>query len=270
MEIPTKCHDLALKIACDPITEKCVTKECEHCPSLDLKALWDCCEVCFYIWKEGEKYYEKQLTENTGEEVIELLNEQIDYVKVHYYRKRIQDATYREHIKGLKDGELVIHVDCSENYKNKQQSEIKAGYYGQGQFSLFVVVIYMKQHDDTVCKNYALVTRENDHSCNISFGLNNFILSTMQANYDFKTVKLWSDGCASQFFSQFAFFVISKFDHSINIEWNYFEANHRKGFYQIGDVEQEIKTPLDTGSSSSSLRSSNLLVRVAELDYLYK
>ena len=36
MEIPTKCHDLALKIACDPITEKCVIKECEDCPSLDL------------------------------------------------------------------------------------------------------------------------------------------------------------------------------------------------------------------------------------------
>ena len=43
-----------------------------------------------------------------------------------------------------------------------------------------------------------------------------------------------------------------------------------EGFYQIGDVEQEIETPLDIGSSSSSLRSSNLLVRVAELDYLYK
>ena len=43
-----------------------------------------------------------------------------------------------------------------------------------------------------------------------------------------------------------------------------------KGFYQIGDVEQEIETPLDTGSSNSSLGSSNLLVRVGELDYLYK
>ena len=85
MEIPTKCHDLALKIASNTISEKCVTKECEHCPSLDLKALWHCCEVCFYIWKKGEKYYQKQLTENAGEEVIELLNEQIDYVKVHYY-----------------------------------------------------------------------------------------------------------------------------------------------------------------------------------------
>ena len=48
LEIPTKCHDLALKIACDPITEKCVTKECEDCPNLDLETLWDCSEVSFY------------------------------------------------------------------------------------------------------------------------------------------------------------------------------------------------------------------------------
>ena len=197
MEIPTKCHGLALKIECNPITEKCVTKECEHCPSLDLEALLDCSEVCFYTWKKGEKYYGKH-TENTGEEVIELLYEQIDYVKVHYYRMQIQDATYREHIKGLKDGELVIHVDYSENYKNKQQSEIKAGYYGQGQFSLFTVFIYIKQNDNIVCKNYAHVTPENDHGCNVSFGLNNFILPTMQDDYDIKTVKFWSDGCTSQ------------------------------------------------------------------------
>ena len=42
-----------------------------------------------------------------------------------------------------------------------------------------------------------------------------------------------------------------------------------KGFYQIGDVKQEIETPLDIRSSSSRLRLSNL-VRVSELDYLYK
>ena len=47
--------------------------------------------------------------------MTELLHEQINYVKVHYYQKRIQDATYREHIKGLKDVELVIHVNYTEN-----------------------------------------------------------------------------------------------------------------------------------------------------------
>ena len=43
------------------------------------------------------------------------------------------------------------------------------------------------------------------------------------------TLKFWSDGCASKFCSQFAFFMPSKFDHSINIEWNYFEETHGKG-----------------------------------------
>ena len=43
-----------------------------------------------------------------------------------------------------------------------------------------------------------------------------------------------------------------------------------EGFYQIGDVEREIETPLDIGRSSGSLMSSKLLVRVAELHYLYK
>ena len=43
-----------------------------------------------------------------------------------------------------------------------------------------------------------------------------------------------------------------------------------EGFYQTGDVEREIETPLDIASSSSSLRPSNILSRVAELDYLYK
>ena len=33
--------------------------------------------------------------------------------------------------------EVVIHMDYSENLKKKQQNEIKAGCYGQGQFSLF-------------------------------------------------------------------------------------------------------------------------------------
>ena len=43
-----------------------------------------------------------------------------------------------------------------------------------------------------------------------------------------------------------------------------------EGFYQTGDIEREIETPLDIASSSSSFRPSNILVRVAELDYLYK
>ena len=147
---------------------------------------------------------------------------------------------------------------------NKVRSRV--GYYGQRQFSLFTVGIYMKQNDDTVCKNYALVTPENDHSCNISFGPNNFILSTMQADYDINPLSAnptkWSN-TLEQFVGnfmklvlkglklsnfglmavlpnlQFAFFMLSKFDHSINIKWNNFEVNHGKGV--VDEIDSTLK-----------------------------
>ena len=122
----------------------------------------------------------------------------------------------------------MIHIDYSENFKYKQQIKIKAGYYGQGQFNFFTVMVYMKE-GDAVCKKYALVTPENDHVCNISFGLNNFMISQICLDYDIHPMKFWSDGCASQFYSQYAFCMLTKFDPAINVHWNYFEANHRKG-----------------------------------------
>ena len=40
--------------------------------------------------------------------------------------------------------------------------------------------------------------------------------------------------------------------------------------YRMEDIHQEIETPSNCGSKISSLRASNLLVHVHELDYLYK
>ena len=40
--------------------------------------------------------------------------------------------------------------------------------------------------------------------------------------------------------------------------------------YVLGDIYKEIEAPLNCGSKTSSLRSSNLLVHVWELDLLYK
>ena len=101
---------------------------------------------------------------------------------------------------------------------------------------LFTVVVYIKE-GDVVCKNYVLVTPENDNSCNISFGLNNFMISQICSDYNIHTVKFWSNDCASQFCSQYAFYMLFKFDTKIDLQWNYFEANHGKGVVdRIGEI----------------------------------
>ena len=75
----------------------------------------------------------------------------------------------------------------------------------------------MENHQ-IVCSNYALITPENDHSCNISFGLNNFLTEQISKEKDAKVI-FWSDGCASQFRSQYAFYMLTKFDTDIDIQW---------------------------------------------------
>ena len=80
-----------------------------------------------------------------------------------------------------------------------------------------------------MCSNYALITPETDHSCNTSLGLNNFLIEQISKEKDVMKVIFWSDGCASQFRSQYAFYMLTKFDTDIDIQWHYFEANHGKG-----------------------------------------
>ena len=89
IDIPTKCHDLLEKVSCKLITQAFVDKKCKLCPCLDTEAINDCETIAFYIWKKGDKYYENVLCEQTGEEIYNMLETQIDEIQEHYYRKCI-------------------------------------------------------------------------------------------------------------------------------------------------------------------------------------
>ena len=48
----------------------------------------------FTFGKKGDKYYEKVLCKQTGEEVYHMLETHIEKIQEHYYRKCLPDATY--------------------------------------------------------------------------------------------------------------------------------------------------------------------------------
>ena len=136
---------------------------------------------------------------------------------------------YKKHLEELKDNEMLIHVDYSENYKNKQQNEIKSAFYGQGLFTIFTARIYVKNEEQIVSECFALITLENDHSCNVSFSLNDYLIKEAFNYKQCDVVKFCSDGCASQFRSRYAFYMMTKFNPDLEIQWHYFEANYGKG-----------------------------------------
>ena len=126
-DIPTESHDLLKEVSCKPITQACVDKKCKSCPSLDTDAINDCETIAFYIWKKRDKYYEKVLCEQTGEEIYNMLETQIDEIREHYYRKHTQYATYQAQRDEPEEGEVVIHVDYSENFKKNNKMRYKQG-----------------------------------------------------------------------------------------------------------------------------------------------
>ena len=58
------------------------------------------------------------------------------------HRKWIQASAYNACKIDLAPGEVLIHIDYSESYKNKQQDKIQSAYFGQSTFSLFTACVY--------------------------------------------------------------------------------------------------------------------------------
>ena len=115
-------------------------------------------------------------------------------------------------------------MDYSENYKNKHQND-------KGYFTIYTACIYTfcKKVEETFCTSFALIALENDHGCNVSFALNNFLIKEIEKRIEVKKIKFWSDGYVSQFRNQYAFYMMTKFSKDIDIQWHFFEANHGKG-----------------------------------------
>lgn len=64
----------------------------------------------------------------------------------------------------LKQGEVILHVDYSESYKNRQQDEIQSAYFGQSSFSLFTACVYYNNNGSLMKKPITVVSESSDHS----------------------------------------------------------------------------------------------------------
>ena len=59
INLPSKCHDLMNKAACNPITESCAEGNCENYPPVDLELIKDFDKITFYKWLKGKNTMKK-------------------------------------------------------------------------------------------------------------------------------------------------------------------------------------------------------------------
>lgn len=138
---------------------------------------------------------------SSGETAAAKLRDQLNKQRQHYYIKRVQSQVYLHQL------------------DNRQADEIKAAYFGHHQFSIYTACVYYRGKVEV--NNFGLLTQENDHGCDVTFKLHLELIEHVRKFHKFPTINFWSDGCSSQFRSQYTFYMLTKFPVMYDIEWHF-------------------------------------------------
>ena len=166
-------------------------------------------------------------------EVSARFNIHVQTLKHHIHVKRIQHTAFNNVKENLQEKkEVLIQVDYSENYTNKDQSQVQSAYFGQKPFSIFTVCCYPKVDGVILNENVTATSETNDHSRNIAMSCSKKVLSDVREKYRLEEsliLRFWSDGCSGQSCSRFFFKSLLRFELEQTIFWYYNEHHHGKG-----------------------------------------
>ena len=126
----------------------------------------------------------------------------INVLKEHIFVKRVQNDTYNKHKAELSDGDLLVHVDFAESYRNDQQNEIQSAYFENQSFSLFTSCCSFKGVTSEIRnKSVVVVTENSDHNRITSVSCLKKEIDTVgrECVKLLTNVVLWSDGISTQF-----------------------------------------------------------------------
>ena len=101
-------------------------------------------QVIYFTWKKVDKKVTRAQQMVSFDDAVYTFKSQIRVLKEHIFVKRVQNDAYNEHKPELSDGDLLVHVDFAENYRNHQQNETQSAYFGNQSFSLFTLSCYFK------------------------------------------------------------------------------------------------------------------------------
>ena len=136
------------------------------------------------------------------------LTSQIKVLKKQIFVKRVQNDAYNRHKAESSDGDLLVHVDFAESYRNDQLNKIRNAYFGNQSFSLFASCCYFEGVTNEIRnKSVVVLTQHSDPNRITSMNCLKKVIDTVETEYgkSFTNVVLWSDGMGTQFRSRFIF-----------------------------------------------------------------
>ena len=124
--LPTPMEILESNV-CSVKNQECMNDECINCSRSNafddaLEALEDLKEVTFYVWRTKDKKIQKVLDSVSGEDFAQMFEESVSgsQMKTHAYNIYRQYSELKHLKKNLGKKDVILSVDFSRNYENKQ------------------------------------------------------------------------------------------------------------------------------------------------------
>lgn len=232
-------------VTCNPNSRDCMYNECKDCKfktvtfsnPTDEKIIW-------WEWMRKEEIYEndgkqkkvnkmvKNKREGLTDELKALFVRELPAFKRHAYNIRQQYRAYRQCLDNLKQNEVAIHIDFSENYNCKMAEEVQGHHFGasRNQITLHTGVLYFANQSRV---SFSSVSDDNQHNpAAIWAHLMPIFSMVKETDSRVNTVHIFSDGPFSQYRQKENFYLFCNkiFDWGFKEgSWSFFEAGHGKG-----------------------------------------
>ena len=210
------------------MNSKC--KECELPEKIAESGAFETDNITFNEWKQVDLRAQTVSVSIDVKDVSSHFNAHVKTLKCHIHVKRIQKTAFNTLKSNLKERkEILVQVDCIENYVNNDQAQIQKAKFGKKLFSIFTACCYLYIDGIIINENITITSEANGHSRSAAMSCWGRVLSYIREKYqlaDSLILHIWSDGCSGQFRSRYV--LLSRFELTHTIFWYYNECHRGK------------------------------------------
>lgn len=241
----------AIKSLCCDIKQECLERTCKTCVSkvLNYHEFQNNKKIKFFQWIAEKRPYTikngvekikivtiKKRFYDYPRDVIQKLESMLITFLKHNLNITVQYEVMKQLKQNLKDNEILVHIDFSENYCLKYNQEIQSFHFGgsREQVSLHTGVLYYKNIQGTFqTKSFCTISDCLKHDAGAIWAHLCPILKMAYELVPFNIVNFLSDSPSSQYRNKYIFYMITKLKDTIpsinRVTWNFQESGHGKG-----------------------------------------
>ncbi|XP_034246220.1 uncharacterized protein LOC117648108 [Thrips palmi] len=229
---------------CEVPLEDCHIGACQKCPGIskvgeDLKNLLAenfISEITYKKWIKNEKTgrFSLETMHQTTDEFVEQLLDSIPELRHHDYVVKQQAQHYEKVKNGLKENEVLVVADFSENMSFVIQDAIQGAYWNNEQATIHPFACYWRNPETKTVEPLNLVVIS-DHLKHVTTTVSKFqevlisFLKTKMPNLN--KIYYFSDGCTGQYKNRYNMQNVLRHydDYGVHAEWHFFATSHGKG-----------------------------------------